>query len=117
VVVRPGLSESIRDFVVDASAGALTRAVKSRPFVADSSSEIDREIHGGIRCPGASERCVIVPLVLKEKVGSWYIEARGTKKGHLDGEELLVLTTGAWLEAGSGRKPAARDQTHETDAG
>jgi hypothetical protein len=80
VVVRPGLPESIRNFVVDANAGALTRALKSRPLFADSSSEIDREIHGGIRCPGASERCVIVPLVLKEKVGVLLYRDAGNEK-------------------------------------
>jgi len=69
-------------------------------FVADSRSEIDREIHGGIRCVGKVRH--LSSRAEGESWGPCYIEMRGTKKGRLDGEELLVLTTCAWLEAGSG---------------
>lgn len=103
-----GLPESIKDFALDANKGGLAEAVKSHHAFAGSSSEMDAKFISEFGAP-VDGKCLVVPLLLKEKVAAvLYADAGTDKKGHLDaaGVQLLVLTTGTWLEVASGRKPA-----------
>jgi len=102
------LPESIKDFAVDTNTGALGDVLSSHQAFAGSSEEMDQKFVAQFGAP-VDGKCVIVPLMLKEKVAALLYADSGTeKKGHLDGAaiQLLVLTTGTWLEVASGRKPA-----------
>jgi hypothetical protein len=112
------LPDSIRDFSLDVTTAALSEVLKSHQAFAGSSSEVDEKFESEFGAP-TDGRCVIVPLLLKEKVAALlYADAGTEKKGHLDAAaiELLVLATGTWLEVASGRKPAGREAAHEAEA-
>ncbi len=112
------VADSIKDFVLDTNCDAVSQALNERHVFAGSCSEADGKFFAEFGTP-ADSRCVIVPLVLKDKVAAlFYADAGGEKKGHLDAAaiELLVLTTGTWLEVASGRKPAGKEGTHEAEA-
>jgi hypothetical protein len=68
---------------------------------------MDRDFIAEFGAP-AEGVCLVLPLMLKEKVAALlYADAGTEKNGHLDAPavELLVLTTGTWLEVASFRKP------------
>ena len=103
------LPDSIKDFVLDANKGAVADVVSSHGAFAGSSGEMDQKFISQFGAP-SDGKCVLAPLVLKEKVAAiLYADAGTEKKGHLDvaAIQLLVLTTGTWLEVAAGRKPAA----------
>jgi hypothetical protein len=102
------LPESVKDFAVDANTGALGEVLGSHQAFAGSSEEMDQKFVAQFGAP-VDGKCAIVPLMLKEKVAALlYADSGIEKKGHLDAAaiQLLVLTTGTWLEVASGRKPA-----------
>jgi hypothetical protein len=112
------LPESIKDFVLGTKTGAVAEVLKSRQAFDGSSSEMDQDFISEFGAP-ADGKFVIAPLLLKEKVAALlYADAGTDKKGHLDARavELLVLTTGTWLEVTSSRKPAGREAVQEPDA-
>lgn len=103
-----GLSDSIKDFGLDANQGAVAEVVSSHGAFAGSAGEMDSKFISQFGAP-ADGKCVIVPLMLKEKVAAiLYADAGTEKKGHLDAAaiQLLVCTTGTWLEVAASRKPA-----------
>ena len=107
------LGDSIKDFALDANKGAVAEAVSSRGAFAGSSGEMDQKFISQFGAPWDG-KCVIAPLVLKEKVAAiLYADAGTEKKGHLDvaAVQLLVFTTGTWLEVAAGRKPAGAEAT------
>jgi hypothetical protein len=102
------LPESIKDFALDANKGAVADVVSSHGAFAGSSDEMDEKFISQFGAP-SDGKCVIAPLVLKEKVAAiLYADAGTEKKGHLDvaAIQLLVFTTGTWLEVAAARKPA-----------
>ncbi len=110
--------DSIKDFALDVSTEAIAEALKSHQTFVGSSSEVDQNFTAQFGGP-SDNRCVLVPLLLKEKVAALlYADAGKDKKGRLDSAalELLVITTGIWLEAASGRKQVGREATHESEA-
>jgi hypothetical protein len=105
------LPESIKDLALDVSNGAVGEVVNSHVAFAGSSGEMDAKFVSQFGAP-SDGKCVIVPLMLKEKVAAiLYADAGAEKKGHLDSAaiQLLVLTTGTWLEVAAGRKPAGAE--------
>ena len=112
-----GVSDSIKDFSLDLTALALVRVLNSRQTFAGSSSEMDGKFISQFGGP-ADPACVIVPLILKEKVAAIiYADSGHEQRGALDRSalELLVLVTATWLEVTAGRKPAGREAGHESD--
>jgi hypothetical protein len=106
-----GLPDSIKDLALDANQGAVAEVVNSHEAFAGSSREMDQKFVSQFGAP-SDEKCVMVPLMLKEKVAAiLYADAGTEKKGHLDSAaiQLLVLTTGTWLEVAAGRKPAGTE--------
>jgi hypothetical protein len=106
-----GFPDSIKDFALDASTGAIGDVVSSHVAFAGSSGEMDPKFISQFGAP-ADGRNMVVPLMLKEKVAAvLYADAGTEKKGHLDSAavQLLVLTTGTWLEVSAGRKPTSAE--------
>lgn len=103
--------DAIKDFSLDVSAGPVAQVVHSRHAVSGSAAEIDAHFISQFGAPGDGT-VVVLPLLLKEKIAA-LIYADGGKKagGHLDAAslEVLVTSTGAWLEAVSLRKQTQRD--------
>lgn len=100
--------DSIKDFVLDANNGAVADVVSSHGAFAGTCEQMDQKFISKFSAP-SDEKCVIAPLVLKEKVAAiLYADAGTDKKGHLDvaAIQLLVFTTGTWLEVAAARKPA-----------
>ncbi len=105
------LPDSIKDFALDANKGAMAEVVSSHAAYAGGSEEMDEKFVSQFGAP-SDGRCLIVPLMLKEKVAAiLYADAGTEKKGHLESAaiQLLVLTTGTWLEVAAGRKPAGAE--------
>jgi len=113
-----GIGDAIKDFSLDPSSELVVEALTSHSAVAGSSSKMDQDFVSEFGAP-VDAQCLIVPLMLKEKVAALIYADAGTEKtGRLDAQsiELLVLTTGTWLEVASQRKPAGREAAHESGA-
>ncbi len=105
------LPDSIKDFALDANKGAVAEVVSSHGAFAGSTTEMDQKFISQFGAP-SDGKCVIAPLLLKEKVAAVLYADGGTeKKGCLDvaAIQLLVFTTGTWLEVAAGRKPAGAE--------
>ena len=108
-------SDAVKDFALDENAPAVVRAigraigdhVAGSVPVADMDSRFLREV--GTPASGESR---ILPLILKDKVAALvYADSGAGTAGLLDAGslELLVLSTGAWLEVNSLRKQAQKE--------
>ncbi|HVO62829.1 MAG TPA: hypothetical protein VMT53_17980 [Terriglobales bacterium] len=105
------LPESIKDFVLETNEGAVGEVVSSHQAFVGSTGEMNQKFVSQFGAP-ADGQCIIAPLMLKEKVAAiLYADAGTEKKGQLDSAaiQLLVLTTGTWLEVASGRKPVGTE--------
>jgi len=108
-------SDAVKDFALDENAPAVVRAivhaigdrvVASAP-VADMDARFLREV--GTPASGEGR---ILPLILKDKVAALvYADSGAGTAGLFDAGslELLVLSTGAWLEVNSLRKQAQKE--------
>jgi hypothetical protein len=104
-------SDAVKDFALDESAPAISHAIGDRVAsnapVADMDSRFLQEF--GTPASGESR---ILPLILKDKVAALiYADSGIDTAGLLEAGaiELLVLSTGAWLEVNSLRKQAQRE--------
>jgi hypothetical protein len=101
-------SDGVKDFALDESAPAVARAIGDRVAANASASELDSRFLNDFGMPATGE-ARILPLILKDKVAALIYADGGTAAGgQLDAGslELLVLSTGAWLEINSLRKQA-----------
>jgi hypothetical protein len=107
--------DGLKDFSLDASVPAVVRAVQDRQVVNAASAEADPRFLEEFGTPASGE-IHLLPLVLKDKVAALVYADGGTDAaGKLDtgSLELLVLSTGAWLEVNSLRKQARKEQAAE----
>jgi hypothetical protein len=114
-----GIGDAIKDFSLDANSELVAEALKSQRAVSGSSGSMDKDFIAEFGAPARAE-CLVLPLMLKEKVAALIYADGGTdKQGRLDGRavELLVLTTGTWLEVASLRKPAGTGAAAESTEG
>jgi len=101
-------SDAIKDFALDENAPAVNRAIGDRVIVGAPAADLDSRFLKEFGTP-ASGGGRILPLILKDKVAALVYADSGTgSAGLLDAGalELLVLSTGAWLEVNSLRKQA-----------
>jgi len=104
-------SDAVKDFALDESAPAVAQAIGNRIAASAPAADLDSRFLNDFGTPASGE-ARILPLILKDKVAALIYADGGTDTaGHLDAGslELLVLSTGAWLEINSLRKQA---QTH-----
>ena len=108
-------NDAVKDFALDENSPALLRAIVDRVSASATVADLDPRFLQRVGSPASGE-ALIFPLMLKEKVAALVYADNGTdgadagllNSGLLNygALELLVLTTGAWLEVNSLRKQA-----------
>jgi hypothetical protein len=103
--------DELKDFGLDAHSGLVARVIEGRTAIAANASEMDGKFlkHFGKPSDG---HCILLPLVMKEKVAALLYADAGTEAGgHLDTAalELLVLSTGTWLEVALVRRAGHKE--------
>jgi hypothetical protein len=101
--------EGLKGVALDISAGPAGHAYQNRAATPGNIAEMDRRFVERFGGP-ANEQVLVLPLVLKDKVAA-LLYADGGEDGTLDSAalELLVMSTGAWLEVSSLRKQSQRE--------
>ena len=112
-------SDALKDFALDESAPAVGRAIGDRVAASVPVADLDQRFLQEFGTPASGEGRIL-PLMLKDKVAALVYADSGTgEAGVLDAGalELLVLSTGAWLEVNSLRKQAqAHAESHSAAA-
>lgn len=109
-------SDEIKDFNLEIGSGLAAQALQARTPARGTAEQIDSQFVARFR-PPANGAVLVLPLVLKEKVAALvYADAGPGPGGSLDTAslELLVVTTGAWLEVVALRKHSAKDGSGES---
>jgi hypothetical protein len=110
-------NDAIRDFQLDANAGLVSRVLEQRSAVSAKASDIGKKFLAEFGAPD-TDHCLVLPLVLKEKVAA-LIYADGGAGSHFDKAalELLVVSTGTWLEVSAQRKASPKEPAAESAPG
>ena len=100
---------AVKDFSLDMNSGPVSHAYQTRAATPANVAEMGGRFVEQFGAP-SNEQLLVLPLVLKDKVAA-LVYADGGAEGKLDAPslELLVMTTGAWLEVASLRKQPAKD--------
>jgi hypothetical protein len=110
-------SDAIKDFALDENAAAVVKAIRNRVVAVSPIVDLDSRFLNEFGTPASGEGRIL-PLILKDKVAALvYADSGASATGSLDAGslELLVLSTGAWLEVNSLRKQAqAHADSHRT---
>ncbi|HEY1271887.1 MAG TPA: hypothetical protein VGF08_07875 [Terriglobales bacterium] len=99
-------NDSLKDFALDTNGSLLARVLDSHTAICASASEMDHNFIERFGAP-ADDQCMLLPLLLKEKVAALIYADAGTESGgRMDqaAVELLVQCAGTWLELCSQRK-------------
>ncbi len=106
-----GFGDELKDFGLDAHSGLVGRVLEARTAVTGSASDMDQKFFKQFGKP-ADGRCILLPLLIKEKVAALVYADGGTATGgHLDTAalELILVSTGTWLEVALVRKAGGKD--------
>jgi hypothetical protein len=101
-------SDAVKDFALDENAQAVVRAIGHKVAANATVADMDARFLRDFGTPASGEARVL-PLILKDKVAALVYADGGTGTAGLfdtGSLELLVLSTGAWLEVNSLRKQA-----------
>ncbi len=104
-------SDAVKDFALDENAPAVVHAIADRAAASAPVADLDPRFLREVGMPASGEGWIL-PLVLKDKVAALVYADSGTgAAGLLDAGslELLVLSTGAWLEVNALRKQAQKE--------
>lgn len=99
-------NDAVKKISLNTAAALVARATQSRAPVGGRVAEFDPQFVSAFTAP-AEDRCLVLPLVVKEKVAALiYADAGTTPGGALDSSALNVLTrwAGVWLELSALRK-------------
>ncbi|HEX3587438.1 MAG TPA: hypothetical protein VH024_15660, partial [Candidatus Angelobacter sp.] len=99
-------NEAIKTLSVNAGSGLAGKAIKARTPASGSAQEFDAGFVNSVKVP-AGDRCLVLPLVVKDKVAAViYADAGTAPGGMLDASGLQALTRFAaiWLELAALRK-------------
>jgi hypothetical protein len=99
-------NEVIKTLNVNAGSGLAGKAIKARTLAGGSAQEFDAGFVNSVKAP-ADDRCLVLPLVVKDKVAAViYADAGTVQGGMLDASGLQALTRFAavWLELAALRK-------------
>jgi hypothetical protein len=101
-------SDGVKDFALDENAPAVLHAIGDKVAANATVADMDSRFLRDFGTPASGEARVF-PLILKDKVAALVYADGGTETSGLfdtGSLELLVLSTGAWLEVNSLRKQA-----------
>jgi len=110
--------DDIKDFALDVSSTAVAQVLETHTVVSCKTPEMDSKFISQFAAP-TDDNVLLLPLVLKDKVAALvYADSGCDAGGAFDPAalELLVATTGAWLEVVSLRKHAAKESATEHEA-
>lgn len=99
-------NEAIKALSVNGGSGLAGKAIKARSPAGGSAQEFDAGFVSSVKAP-ANDQCLILPLVVKDKVAAViYADAGTAPGGTLDASGLQALTRFAavWLELAALRK-------------
>ena len=101
-------NDAVKDLQLDTKDGLAAHALQSRTSNSGSSSEMGDAFTSQLGKP-TDDRVIVLPLLLKDKIAALVYADAGD--GTLDPAalEVLVLSTGAWLEVVSLRKTSQKD--------
>jgi hypothetical protein len=108
-------NEALKTLSVNAGSGLAGKAIKARTPASGSAQEFDAGFVSSVKAP-AGDQCLVLPLVVKDKVAAViYADAGTAPGGTLDASGLQALTRFAavWLELAALRK-AGGSATEET---
>ena len=104
-------NDEVKDFALDVNSGLAGRSLQGRMVFNGTASDMDPKFVARFGAP-ASDRILVLPLLLKDKVAALvYADAGVEAGGRIEEEavELLVLSTSAWLEVSALRKQAQKE--------
>jgi hypothetical protein len=102
-------NDAIRDFSLDTHAGPVTRVLESRVAATAKVSDMGKKFTSEFGVPG-DDQCLILPLLLKDKVAALIYADGGTNAGvDRSSLELLIVATSTWLEVCAQRKVVPRE--------
>ena len=104
-------NDAVKKISLNTSAGLVARAIQSRVPTSGATSEFDHGFLSTFTTP-AKDSCVVLPLVVKDKVAALLYADGGTAPGGvLDASALSTLTRWAalWLEVTALRKAGVVD--------
>jgi hypothetical protein len=104
-------NESVKDFVLDSNSELVSHVLQRHTPVAGHASKLEPKFVGRFGAP-AEDHCILLPLLMRDKVAALLYADAGPEKGgnlELPSLELLVLSTGTWLEVVSLRKAAPKE--------
>jgi hypothetical protein len=111
-------SDGVKDFSLDVESATVAQAFEQRNVVSGRPAEMDPKFTEQFGAP-VNEKILVLPLLLKDKVAALiYADAGTTTDGAFDESalELLVKTTGTWLEVASLRKQAGKESPAESES-
>lgn len=108
-------NELVKGISLNASASLVTRAIQGRGPAEGATSEFDAAFVAAVT-PPAEDNCLVLPLVVKDKVAALIYADPGTVRGGvLDASALSTLNRWAalWLEVTALRKASVSSATEE----
>jgi hypothetical protein len=110
--------DDVKNFTLEASAGMCARVLEEKTPVRGTAQDLDVAFTSTFDAP-QDDRVILLPLLLKEKVAAvLYADAGMEGDGQLDDAalEMLVLSSGLWLEIVALRRATAGQESAEPAA-
>jgi hypothetical protein len=107
--------DDLKNFTLEASTGLCARVLEGRAPVRGTAQDLDVAFTSTFGAP-QNDRVILLPLLLKEKVAAVLFADAGTEgDGQLDDAalEMLVLSSGLWLEIVALRRATASQESAE----
>ena len=110
-------NDDVKNFTLEAGGGMSARALEERVAIRGKAEDLDVAFTTTFGAP-QDGRVLLLPLLLKEKVAAvLYADAGSEESGQLDDAalEMLVLSSGLWLEIVALRRATATQESGEAD--
>src|SRR6266700_101789 len=111
-------NDVIKTFNLNTSVGLVARAIQGRSPAGGGTAEFDSGFVSTVKAP-AEDKCMVLPLVVKEKVAAiLYADGGTAPEGLLDASALTALSRFAavWLELTAVRKSGVAAAAEDTPA-
>jgi hypothetical protein len=114
-------NEAIKNISLNAGAGLVGKAIQGRALASGATNEFDSGFISQVKAP-AENHCLVLPLVVKDKVAAAIYADGGTAPGGVldaSGLQALARFAGLWLELAALRKtsgPAGDEATPPAQA-